>query len=40
MANAKPKPKPMRSRKSGLKKMKLIKQNLEVLKKLENDKVK
>lgn len=35
MANAKPKQKPQRSRKSGLKKMKLIKQNLEVLKKIE-----
>jgi hypothetical protein len=40
MAKAKPKPVPMRSRRSGLKKMKLIKQNLEVLKRLENDKVK
>ena len=28
----------MRSRRSGLKKMKLVKQNLEVLKKLESDK--
>ena len=37
MAKAAPKPRPMRSRKSGLKKMKLIKQNLEVIKKLTND---
>lgn len=35
MANAAPKKKPMRSRRSGLKKMKLIKHNLEVLKKIE-----
>lgn len=40
MAHAKKKPVPMRSRRSGLKKMKLIKQNLEVLKRLESDKVK
>ncbi len=40
MAQSKKKPVPMRSRRSGLKKMKLIKQNLEVLKRLENDKVK
>ncbi len=40
MAQAKKKPVPMRSRRSGLKKMKLIKQNLEVLKRLENDKTK
>ena len=33
MANAQPKPKPRRSRRSGLKKAKLIKSNLEVLKK-------
>ena len=37
MAKAAPKPRPMRSRKSGVKKMKLIKQNLEVIKKLTND---
>ena len=37
MAKASPKPRPMRSRKSGVKKMKLIKQNLEVIKKLTND---
>ncbi len=35
MANAKPKPRAMRSRRSGLKKMRLLKQNLEVLKKIE-----
>ena len=35
MANAKQKPRAMRSRRSGLKKMRLIKQNLEVLKKIE-----
>jgi hypothetical protein len=35
MANAKPKPRPMRSRRSGIKKMRLIKQNLEILKKIE-----
>jgi hypothetical protein len=40
MGSAAKKPVPMRSRRSGLKKMKLIKQNLEVLKRLENDKVK
>ena len=34
------KPRAMRSRRSGVKKMKLIKQNLEVLKRLENDKIK
>jgi hypothetical protein len=33
MANAQPKPKPRRSRRSGIKKMKLVKANLEVLKK-------
>jgi hypothetical protein len=33
MANAQPKPKPRRSRRSGLKKAKLIKLNNEVLKK-------
>jgi hypothetical protein len=40
MAQAKKKPVSMRSRRSGVKKMKLIKQNLEVLKRLENDKIK
>lgn len=34
MAKASPKPVPMRSRRSGIKKMKLVKSNLEVLKKL------
>jgi hypothetical protein len=34
MANAKKKPKPMRSRRSGIKKAKLVAHNLEVLKKL------
>lgn len=33
MANAKPKPRPMRSRRSGIKKKKLIDSNLEILKK-------
>ena len=37
MANAKPKPVPMRSRRSGVKKMKLIKQNLEIINKLEKE---
>jgi hypothetical protein len=37
MAKAKPKPRPMKSRKNGLKHAKRIKQNLEVLKKLTND---
>jgi hypothetical protein len=40
MANAKPKPVPMRSRRSGLKKKKLIDANFAILKKLENDKTK
>lgn len=35
MAKAKAKPVPMRSRRSGIKKMKLVKHNLEVLKKIE-----
>ena len=34
MANAQPKPKPRRSRRSGLKKAKLVKSNLEALKKI------
>lgn len=38
MARKLPKPKPMRSRKSGLKKKKLIDQNIKVIKKLENEK--
>ncbi len=37
MANAKPKPVPMRSRRSGVKKMKLIKKNLEILNRLEKE---
>ncbi len=36
MAKAAPKPRPMKSRKNGLKHAKRIKQNLEVLKKLSN----
>jgi len=35
MGSAAKKPRPMRSRKSGLKKTKLIKKNIEVLKNLE-----
>ena len=38
MANAKPKPVPMRSRRSGLKKKKLIDANLIILKKLNEKK--
>lgn len=34
MGSAPKKPRPMRSKKSGMKKMKLIKQNLEILKKI------
>ena len=40
MANAKPKPVPMRSRRSGVKKKKLVDVNLAILKKLESGKVK
>jgi hypothetical protein len=40
MGSAAKKPKPMRSRRSGLKKKKLIDANLAILKKLEIDKVK
>ena len=36
MANAKPKTRPMRSRRSGVKKKKLVDANLAILKKLEN----
>lgn len=36
MANAQPKPKARRSRRSGLKKAKLVKDNLNVLKKYGN----
>ncbi len=35
MGTAAKKPRPMRSRRSGVKKMRLIKQNLEILKKIE-----
>ena len=35
MANAKPKPRPMRSRRSGVKKQKMINENLIILKKFE-----
>jgi hypothetical protein len=38
MGSAAKKPKPMRSRRSGLKKKKLIDANLVILKKLESDK--
>ena len=40
MANAKSKPVPMRSRRSGVKKKKLVDANLAILKKLESGKVK
>ena len=40
MGSAAKKPIPMRSRRSGLKKKKLIDANLAILKKLENDKTK
>jgi len=40
MANAKPKPVPIRSRRSGVKKKKLVDANLVILKKLESGKVK
>jgi len=40
MGSAAKKPVPMRSRRSGLKKKKLIDANLAILKKLENDKTK
>ncbi len=40
MANAKPKPVSMRSRRSGVKKKKLVDANLAILKKLESGKVK
>ena len=35
MGTASKKPRPMRSRRSGMKKLRLIKQNLEVLNKIE-----
>lgn len=40
MGSAAPKKRPMRSRRSGVKKMELVKANLEVLNKVKNDKVK
>lgn len=39
MANAAPKKRPMRSRRSGVKKAELVKANLEVLKKFNNSKL-
>jgi hypothetical protein len=36
MGTAAPKPRPMRSRRSGLKKMRLISQNIQIIKKLES----
>lgn len=38
MANATPKKRPMRSKRSGIKKTELVKANLEVLKKVNNSK--
>ena len=38
MAKAKPKPRPMKSRRNGLKDRKLIEQNIKIIKKLENEK--
>jgi hypothetical protein len=40
MGSAAKKPRAMRSRRSGVKKMELVKANLEVLNKVKNDKVK
>ena len=40
MGSAAKKPVPMRSRRSGIKKKKLVDANLTILKKLENDKTK
>ena len=40
MGSAVPKKRAMRSRRSGVKKMELVKANLEVLNKVKNDKVK
>lgn len=40
MGSAAKKPRAMRSRRSGVKKMELVKTNLEVLNKVKNDKVK
>jgi len=39
MANAAPKKRPMRSKRSGIKKAELVKANLEVLKKFTNSKL-
>jgi hypothetical protein len=39
MANATPKKRPMRSKRSGIKKVELVKANLEVLKKFTNSKL-
>jgi len=39
MANAAPKKRPMRSKRSGIKKAELVKANLEVLKKINNSKL-
>lgn len=39
MANATPKKRPMRSKRSGIKKAELVKTNLEVLKKVNNSKL-
>ena len=38
MAKKSPKPRPMKSRKNGLKDRKLIEQNIKIIKKLENEK--
>lgn len=38
MARKSPKPRPMKSRRNGLKDRKLIDQNIKVIKKLENEK--
>ena len=40
MGTAAKKPRAMRSRRSGVKKLELVKANLEILNKLKNDKVK
>jgi hypothetical protein len=38
MAKKSPKPRPMKSRRNGLKDRKLIDQNIKIIKKLENEK--
>lgn len=38
MAKKSPKPRPMKSRKNGLKDRKLIEQNIKIIKKIENEK--